>query len=115
MESRGNDHDCQPIKKFRKSYLTFVSEFDTVLKNIPSKKVPVSIVDSVMHDIPDIDPEEVEQALALAHDSDIVITVNPDGEITQEEDTSDEAPQEALLKEDQLHLVDAPDEKGVIE
>jgi hypothetical protein len=105
------DQAGQPAKKYLRGYLTFVSEFETVLKNIP-KKAPTAIIDSVMNDIQDIDPEEVEQALALAHESDIVIAVNPDGEITQEEDTSDEAPQEALLKEDQLHLVE---EKDVME
>ena len=116
------DQTGEPVKKYRKGYLTFVSEFEKVLKNEP-KKIALPIIDT---NLPDLDPEDIGQALALAdagqEDAGQVATliesaesnviIDSDGEVTIE-DITDDTSQEALLKEDQLHIVDTLEEKEI--
>jgi hypothetical protein len=103
------DQAGQPAKKFLKGFLTFISEFETELKNVAPPKKTSSIIDNIMHtDIPDIDPEDIGQALALIEDP--IVAIDSEG-IPVDEDDKEDAPQE----EDQLRIVDNPNEKGVTE
>ena len=102
------DQTGQPAKKFLKSFLTFVSEFETVLKNEPMlPKKPM--IDSVMH----VDP--IDQILDLALVAEVEEhSIAMDSEGLSEDEPSEDSPQEELLKEDQLHIVD-PNEKDTVE
>jgi hypothetical protein len=102
------DQEGQPAKKFLKGFLTFVSEFETKLKNQPPKKT-TSIIDNIMHtDVVDVDPEDIGQALALVEDQTIAI----DSEGLPVE-TEDDAPD--TQEEDQLRIVNSPNEKDETE
>ena len=100
------DQAGQPVKKYVKSFLTFVSEFETVLKN---KKEPPqkTLIDSIM--MSEIIPEIEEQAIALAEEAGQIVAVNSEGLPVVEEDAEDSE----AFKEDALRIVDNLNEKEI--
>jgi hypothetical protein len=87
------DQAGQPAKKFRKGYLTFVSEFETVLKN--EKPSVSTIINHAIPDLDDVDPEEAKDPVSITEvdseetDPVSITEIDPeDADVTQDDEVN---------------------------